>query len=119
MANQPTKIVTFYGVDAGRLGLCQDADGNVVGVDCAGFEVASVEVTPVTNAGLGLWQGRIRQSNFPGGGFEFAAGGDALSDGTRGVAGLSVTTPNLVLHATAVQAGAAFDVTFTLTTKSE
>lgn len=118
MANQPTKTVEFHGVDAGQLGLCLDSAGKVVAVDSEGYEQVSLEVRPATPGSLGTWVGKVRQSDFPGGGFAFASG-DTVSDGTRGLSGLAVSTPFLVLHTTTVQAGKAFDVTFHLSTKSE
>lgn len=119
MANQPTKRVEFFGVSAGQLGLAVDSAGKVVAANADGYELASVEVRPSTPGTLGTWQGRVRQSNFPGGGYAFADGGDLLEDGVRGVSGLPICTEFLVLHTTTVQIGAFFDVAFVLTTKSE
>ncbi len=119
MANQPSKRVEFYGVDCSKLGLCLDSAGKVVGVDCTGYEIAAVEATPASQGTLGTWQARVRQSNFPGGGFAFSGGGDQLEDGTRGLAQLPISTSFLVLHTVTTQAGAVADVTFHLSTKSE
>jgi len=119
MATQPTKRVEFFGVNAGLLGLCVDADGKVVAAHCGGYEVASVEIRPSGTAAMGTWTGALRQSNFPGGGFAFYDGNDTLNASSLGIGDRSISTEYLVLQTTAVQAGAAFDVVFDLSTRSE